>query len=101
MSAMKENQIPLLTDVVHQEDAGDGDDASEVVEDRSRDELIAELQTRIASRTFELTDELMRAAFSEMEAKIYQQILSSLRQALPEIIDSLLREHLPSEDAER
>jgi hypothetical protein len=56
--------------------------------------LIAELQTRIASETFALTEELMRTAFSEMEAKLHQQISACLRRDLPELIDSLLREQL-------
>jgi hypothetical protein len=56
--------------------------------------LIAELQTRIASETFALTEELMRTAFAEMEAKLHQQISACLRRELPELIDSLLREQL-------
>ena len=56
--------------------------------------VIAELQTRIASHTYELTDELMRAAFSDLEAKVFRQISTNLRQQLPELIDSVVREHL-------
>ena len=56
--------------------------------------LIAELQTRIASAAFALTEELLHTAFSEMEAKLHQQISARLRSELPELIDSLLRAHL-------
>jgi hypothetical protein len=56
--------------------------------------VVAELQTRIASHTYELTDELLRAAFSDIEAKIFRQISTHLRQQLPELIDSVVREHL-------
>jgi hypothetical protein len=56
--------------------------------------LIAELQTRLASSTFALTEELLREAFNEMEAKLYEQISARLRRELPELIDTLLREHL-------
>lgn len=67
--------------------------------------VIAELQTRIASHTYELTDKLMRAAFADIEAKVFQQISTNLRQQLPELIDSVVREHLiersrHSEDSE-
>lgn len=56
--------------------------------------VVAELQTRIASHTYELTDELLRAAFADIEAKIFRQISTHLRQQLPELIDSVVREHL-------
>ena len=56
--------------------------------------VIAELQTRIASHVYELTDELMRAAFADLEARVFRQISTNLRQQLPELIDSVVREHL-------
>ena len=58
------------------------------------DTVVAELQTRIASHTYELTDELMRAAFAEIEAKVFRQISTRLREQLPEMIDSVVREEL-------
>lgn len=62
--------------------------------ERDVETLVAELQTRLASSMFALMDELMRSAFSEMEAKLHQQMSARLRSELPELIDSLLREHL-------
>lgn len=66
----------------------------DTVEISDFENVVAELQTRIASNTYELTDELLRAAFSDIEAKIFRQISTHLRQQLPELIDSVIREHL-------
>jgi hypothetical protein len=60
--------------------------------------VIAELQTRLAARTFALAEEIMQTAFADVEAKIREQISARLRRELPELIDSLLREHLGRED---
>jgi hypothetical protein len=59
-----------------------------------RQMLIAELQTEIAAHTFTLTDKILRSAFAEMEASIFEQITGRLRRELPEMIDELLRERL-------
>ena len=56
-----------------------------------REALIAELQTQIAAGAFELTDDIMRKAFAEMEASIFEQISSRLRRDLPEMVDELER----------
>lgn len=69
-------------------------DVVDTVEISDFENVVAELQTRIASHTYELTDELLRAAFSDIEAKIFRQISTHLRQQLPELIDSVVREHL-------
>ena len=76
--------IPVLTDEIANRDAGSGQLDSE--------SLIAELQTQIAASTFALTDEIMRTAFAEMEATVFEKISGRLRQELPEMIDALLRE---------
>jgi uncharacterized protein (DUF2267 family) len=60
--------------------------------------VIAELQTRLATRTFALADEIMRTAFADMEAKIREQISARLRRELPELIDSLLRDYWGREE---
>lgn len=73
------------------------DEDSEVVDSveiPDFENVVAELQTRIAANTYELTDELLRSAFSDIEAKIFRQISTHLRQQLPELIDSVIREHL-------
>lgn len=89
MAADPKIQIPVLTDEVDSGPAG-----KEVAEPEDLEALIAELQTQIAAKTFELTDDIMRRAFAEMEASIFEQISGRLRQELPELIDSLLREQL-------
>jgi hypothetical protein len=61
------------------------------------DALVAELQTKLASRTFALTEDLLRTAFAEMEATLLQEITAKLRRELPELIDATLREHLGGE----
>jgi hypothetical protein len=97
MVASDETQIPLLTDIV------EGANSFESIPRRNRSQAeatmdiettIAELQTRLASRTYALTDELLRAAFADMEASVFRQVSSRLRQQLPELIDSVLREQL-------
>ena len=103
-------QIPVLTDVIVPDDiqgAGTEPDLAGAIVIISSDlaatvptdseSLIAELQTELASRTFELTEKIMRTAFSEMEATIYEQISGRLRRELPELIDTLLRERLERE----
>lgn len=95
MGAANEDDIPVLTDVV-----ANRDELEEQIRQAAAEEVetvIAELQTRLASSAFELTDALMRSAFAEMEAKIYKQISSSLRRELPELIDSIIREQLAKE----
>jgi hypothetical protein len=82
-------KIPILTDVI-----GTPGDDSVLTGSSNRDALIAELQTEIAAKTFALTDDIMRTAFAEMEASIFEQISGRLRRELPEIVDALLRERL-------
>lgn len=89
MAADPKIQIPVLTDEV-----ASGASGTEMAESDDLEALIAELQTELAARTFELTDEIMRKAFAEMEASIFEQISGRLRQELPELIDLLLREQL-------
>jgi hypothetical protein len=89
MAAEPNVQIPVLTDELGDEvDPIDGTDAAD------REALIAELQTQIAASTFALTDEIMRKAFAEMEATIFEQIAGRLRRELPDMVDALLRERL-------
>ena len=72
-------QIPELTDIVPEADT---------------EALIAELQTRLAAAAFVLSEDILRSTFAEMEAKLFAEISGRLRRELPELIDSLLREHL-------
>ena len=81
--------IPTLTEVIRQ--------ASER-SDADLDAVIAEVQTTLASRTFQLADELLRSAFAQMEASLFEQISGRLRQQLPELIDATLREHFDTQN---
>jgi hypothetical protein len=83
-----DTNIPVLTDVIRA--------AAQPTLDR--DALIAELQTKLASRTFALADELLRSSFNAMEATLFEQISARLRTELPELIDATLREHLDAAD---
>jgi len=95
MQSPSDTRIPVLTDVVGEL----GDDPPQYPSHEEM--LVAELQTRLAAQTFALTEELMRGAFAEMEAALLEQVSRRLRQALPELIDSILREHLaPDADTE-
>ncbi len=86
MSEQPEAGIPILTDVVDRENEPEWPSAT--------DALVAELQTRIAAECFSMTEDAVRRAFAEMEAALFEQISARLRQALPEVIDTILRERL-------
>ena len=88
-------KIPILTEVV----SLPGDAVAEF-RSSARETLIAELQTELAARTFTLTDTIMRRAFAEMEASIFEQIEGRLRRELPELVDAVLREHLNGESTD-
>ena len=101
MAAEPKLQIPVLTQAISPREpdemsASESRAAAAALVDRvlttDREILIAELQTQIAASTFSLTDKVMRAAFAEMEASIFQQIEGRLRSELPEMIDAVLRE---------
>jgi hypothetical protein len=76
-------RIPVLTEVIRNATSIDGHEL---------EVLLADVQTKLASRTFALTDELLRSAFAEMEATLFAQISGKLRRQLPELIDATLRE---------
>ena len=111
MAGNSTSAIPVLTDAVAaRDDDGTGGATparliADLIGERTADDdgaaereaLIAELQTQIAAGAFDLTDEIIRAAFAEMEASIYERIASRLRRELPEMIDRLLRERLGAE----
>jgi hypothetical protein len=79
-----ELNIPVLTDVIRSASGLPGPEL---------DALLAEVQTKLASRTFKLADELLRSSLAEMEAALFEQISGKLRRQLPELIDATLREH--------
>jgi hypothetical protein len=77
-------RIPVLTEVIRNATS---------IEGHELEVLLANVQTKLASQTFALTDELLRSAFAEMEATLFAQISGKLRRQLPELIDATLREH--------
>ncbi len=88
------DDIPVLTDVIDDEPQSDtsSDDLPS-----DGETLIAELQTELSVSAFSLTEKLLLSAMSEMESTLREQVLARLRQDLPELIDSVLREHFYSE----
>ena len=70
-----DTNIPVLTEIVRD---------APLPPNTDRDALIAELQTKLAARTFALTDELLRSSFKAMEATLFEQISARLRSELPE-----------------
>ncbi len=81
--------VPVLTDVVAGPDARPADRRPVL-----SDEALSELQTRIATEGFHLMERLLREAFREMEMNVLTDVISRLRQELPEMVDDVLREHL-------
>jgi hypothetical protein len=94
--ATSRKDIPVLTDVITDDDAASIGEATAAVDPES---LIAELQTQIASNAYALTEQILHNAFAEMEATLFTQISARLREELPELVDRILREHL-GEDSE-
>ena len=85
-----DENIPILTDAI----LSAGPTLPPLVE---RDALVAELQTALAARTYALTEEVLRAAFAELEASLLERITARLRRELPELIDATLRERFGEE----
>jgi hypothetical protein len=79
-----ELNIPVLTEVIRK---------GSHVPAQDLDAVLAEVQTNLAARTFRLADDLLRSAFAQMEATLFEQISGELRRRLPELIDATLREH--------
>ena len=63
----RELNIPVLTDIIR---ANSSTDSVEL------ETLLVEVQTKLASRTFKLADELLRTAFAEMEATLFERLLA-------------------------
>lgn len=95
-----EPDIPVLTDIVPEDTAAAEGEPPPSGVPTDVETLIAELQTTLASSTYALTEQLLHSTFAEMEATLFQQISTKLRQELPELIDSVLRQHLDAEDTD-
>lgn len=94
MDELSDAAIPVLTDVISEVE-------TPVDLPTDVEMLVAELQTRLAADMFAMTEDLMRTAFAEMEAHLFEQVSAKLRQALPELIDGILREHLDTDPGAR
>lgn len=58
---------------------------------------LAELQLRISTGSFVLVERLLQHAYKEMEATLFDEVVSRLRHELPELIDQVLREHFEND----
>ena len=89
--------IPVLTDVV---EPGAIPTTGPAVLPTEVETLIAELQTKLSADAFALTEKLLRSAISDMEATLFEEVLNRLRRDLPDLVDTILREHLVAETDE-
>ena len=87
---MDRTRIPVLTDIVARPRRSAADELTRPTLSESE---IAELQVRIATGSFMLVEKLLHSAFKEMEAVLFDEVVSRLRNELPELIDQVLREH--------
>lgn len=92
MPKQAQTTIPVLTEIIERSYPELSASETEL--------LIAELQTRLASGTFELTERLLRSTMAEFEARLYEQVSARLRRELPELIDCILRDELDRGDAD-
>ena len=90
--------IPILTDVVAQEELAQARDRAAVELSDISEEQLAELQTQLAAGVHKLADELLQNVFQEMEAALFEQVSNRLRRELPEIVDRILRDHFGTVD---
>jgi len=92
--------LPILTDVVDLRPSSGATGAHPALGTESPDlglhsaEELAALQADLVSRALNLTDELLHSAAREMEGVMFERVLDRLRAALPEIVESVLRDHL-------
>jgi hypothetical protein len=85
---MSEKQIPVLTEIVTLP-ATDLPPRATLTDDE-----MAELQARIASRSYELVERLLHESLRELETNLLADVIGHLRTELPDLIDDALREHL-------
>lgn len=83
-------RIPVLTDAVARPRRSAVD---EVARPALTEAELAELQLRISTGSFMLVEKLLQQAYKEMEATLFDEVLSHLRHELPDLIDQVLREH--------
>lgn len=79
--SQRDDAIPTLTDVVEPDSPG-----------LSTEERAA-VQAEITTRVLELANELLQEASREVESLLFERVSDRLRALLPELIDTVLREH--------
>ncbi len=84
-------QIPVLTTAVARPKRVPA--ASPPARPALSDEELAAIQVRIATGSFALVESLLHNAFRQMEATLYEELVSRLRHQLPDLVDQVLREH--------
>ena len=94
---MDRSRIPVLTEAVARPRRSAAD---EVGRPRLTEAELAELQVRITTGSFALVETLLHNAFKEMEATLFDEVVSRLRNELPDLVDQVLREHF-EDDAEQ
>lgn len=85
---MNERKIPVLTDIVEQWTPGE-----QVARLPMAAEGLAELQTRIAMRSYALMERLLQESLREMEANLFADVIGRLRTELPNLIEEELHQH--------
>jgi hypothetical protein len=95
---MDKSRIPLLTEAVGRPRRTASD---ELRQPALTEPELAELQTRIATGSFMLVERLLHNAFKEMEATLFDEVVTRLRSELPDLIDQVLREHFERESRAR
>lgn len=91
---MDKSRIPVLTDAVARPRRSAVDD---VPRPSLTESELAELQVRIATGSFMLVEKLLHGAVKEMEAALFDEVVSRLRNELPDLIDQVLREHFEND----
>jgi hypothetical protein len=87
---MDRSRIPVLTDAVARPRRSAAD---ELARPALPEAELAELQVRIATGSFMLVERLLHSACKEMEATLFDEVISRLRSELPDLIDQALRDH--------
>jgi len=54
------------------------------------------MQSAILTETLKLADSLLHQAAKDIEATLFEHVFDRLRAQLPELVDRVLREHIPT-----
>lgn len=96
--SMDKSRIPVLTEAVGRPRRTASD---ELRQPALTEPELAELQTRIATGSFILVERLLHNACKEMEATLFDEVVTRLRNELPDLIDQVLREHFEKDPKDR